>query len=79
MSRMIKVMLKVIPTGTEKKIDNDAGEMQYGLKASVGTREGISVLREIFDRHQGMKKNVYIPTCYLRIPPIDVDVVAESN
>ena len=63
MSHMVKIMLKIILNRNEKKIDNEIGEMQSGFKASVGTREGIFNLREIFDKYLGIKKNVYV--CYI--------------
>ena len=63
MSHMIKIMLKIILNRNEKKVDNEIGEMQAGFKASIGTREGIFNLREIFDKYLGIKKNIYI--CYI--------------
>ena len=63
MSHMIKIILKIILTRIERKIEDEIAESQSGFREGVGTREGIINLRLIIDKYLEAQKNIYI--CFI--------------
>ena len=63
MSRVTKLLLKIIQQRMANKIDKEVSRLQSGFRPGTGTREGIFNLRTICERATDVQKDVYI--CFI--------------
>ena len=63
MSHVMRVILKVIHSRIERKIDEQIAEEQYGFRSGRGTREAIFNLRIITERAMEVNQDIYL--CFI--------------
>ena len=63
MSRVTKLLLKIIPQRMANKIDKEVSRLQSVFRPGTGTREGIFNLRTICERATDEQKDEYI--CFI--------------
>ena len=63
MSHLMKLLLKIILTRNDQRIENEISACQSGFRPKMGTREGIFNLRTIIERFLEKQKTVFI--CFI--------------
>ena len=60
MSHVTKIILRILLLRARSRITPEIGKEQFGFVEDAGTRNAISVLRNIMERAVEMQKDVYV-------------------